>query len=151
MLKAWQFIKAIILRNKIKFFVSSILLFVYWLWLPSTLFNKPYSTILVDSNNQLLAAKIANDGQWRFPEMEQVPEKFEKCIIYFEDEYFYKHPGFNPISIFNSIKRNISSGKIKSGGSTLTMQVARMMRGNKNRNYYQKIIEILLAVRIELS
>ncbi len=151
MFKAWQFIKAFILRNKIKFFVTAAILLLYWWWLPSTLFNKPYSTILVDNNNQLLAAKIANDGQWRFPEMEKVPVKFEKCILYFEDEYFYKHPGFNPVSIFNSIKRNISSGKIKSGGSTLTMQVARMMRGNKSRNYYQKIIELLLAVRIELS
>lgn len=69
----------------------------------------------------------------------------------FEDEYFYVHPGVNPASIFKSLKRNISSGKIKSGGSTITMQVARMMRKRKSRGYWQKLVEILLAIRIELS
>ncbi|HRD38618.1 MAG TPA: transglycosylase domain-containing protein, partial [Bacteroidia bacterium] len=69
----------------------------------------------------------------------------ERCITLFEDEYFYYHPGFNPVSIFKSIQRNFSAGKVKSGGSTITMQVARMMRGNKSRTYYNKFVEILLA------
>jgi penicillin-binding protein 1C len=130
------------------FLIAAIL---YWLWLPSKLFNTPCSTILLDKQNQLLAAKIASDGQWRFPQCDSVPVKFKHCITLFEDEYFPYHPGINPVSIFKSIKRNISAGKIKSGGSTITMQVARMMRQNQKRNYYQKIVELLLAVRIELS
>lgn len=80
-----------------------------------------------------------------------MPEKFEKCITYFEDEYFYDHPGVNPVAIVKSLKRNVGAGKVKSGGSTITMQIARMMRGNKKRTYYQKIVEILLAIRIECS
>ena len=139
------------MRNKIKTGVAFVLLIFYWLWLPSTLFNKPCSTVLVDENGQLLSAQSASDGQWRFPQMESVPEKFEKCIIHFEDEYFYYHHGFNPVAIFKSLKRNIGAGKVKSGGSTITMQIARMMRGNKHRTYYQKIVEILLAIRIECS
>lgn len=138
-------------KNKLKLSIFIVLSFLYWLWLPSTLFNKPCSTVLEDDNHQLLAAQIASDGQWRFPQIENVPEKFEKCIIHFEDEYFYYHPGFNPVAIFKSLKRNMSAGKVKSGGSTITMQIARMMRGNKTRSYFQKIVELLLAVRIELS
>lgn len=138
-------------KHKLKFSFLFILLFFYWLWLPSQLFKNPYSTVLVDETNQLIAAQIANDGQWRFPQIDSVPIKFKKCIVTFEDEYFYKHPGFNPVSILKSIKRNASSNKIKSGGSTITMQVARMMRHNRHRSYIQKLIEIALAIRIELS
>ncbi|MGZ3919696.1 MAG: penicillin-binding protein 1C [Bacteroidia bacterium] len=138
-------------RNKIKISLITIVSILYWFWLPSKLFNLPCSTVLVDKDNQPLAAQIAADGQWRFPAGDSIPVKFRHCITTFEDEYFYYHPGFNPISIFNSIKRNAGAGKIKSGGSTITMQVARMMRHNESRTYWHKLLEILLAVRIELS
>lgn len=98
-----------------------------------------------------MAARIAADGQWRFPQSDSIPQKFKSCIIAFEDDYFQYHPGFNPVSMFKSLRQNISSGKVKRGGSTITMQVARMMRKNQSRNYYQKTVELLLAVRIELS
>jgi penicillin-binding protein 1C len=138
-------------RHKIKFIILFIVSIIYWWWLPAKLFTNSCSTVLLDENNELLAAQIANDGQWRFPQSDSVPQKFKHCITIFEDEYFDYHPGFNPFSIAKSIKRNFGAGKIKSGGSTITMQIARMMRHNQKRNYYQKIVEILMAVRIELS
>lgn len=138
-------------RHKIKFIILFIASVIYWWWLPSKLFTNSCSTVLLDENNELLAAQIAADGQWRFPQSDSVPQKFKHCITIFEDEYFDYHPGFNPFSIAKSIKRNFGAGKIKSGGSTITMQIARMMRHNQKRNYYQKIVEILMAVRIELS
>lgn len=144
-------LKQFILNQKIKLSIIFILSFLYWLWLPNKLFDKPCSTVLLDANNELLSAKIASDGQWRYPQLDSVPVKFKHCITLFEDEYFYYHPGFNPVSIFKSIQRNFSAGKVKSGGSTITMQVARMMRGNQSRTYYNKLVEILLAVRMELS
>ncbi len=143
--------KSLILKHKFKTIFLICFSIWYILWLPSTLFNADYSTVIVDANHELLAAKIAKDGQWRFPMSDSVPYKFQHCIVQFEDAYFYKHLGFNPVSIFKSIKRNFSAGKIKSGGSTITMQVARLMRHNQSRNYYQKIVELALAVRIELS
>jgi len=138
-------------KHKIKLSVLLLLVILFWFWLPGKLFNTVCSTVLVDENNELLAAQIAADGQWRFPQSDSVPVKFKHCIITFEDEYFYFHPGFNPVSIIKSIKRNVGAGKIKSGGSTLTMQVARMMRANRSRTYWHKLVEILLAVRIEMS
>lgn len=138
-------------NNKIKLGFVFILSLLFYFWLPSKLFNNTFSTVLVDENNQLLAAQIASDGQWRFPQSDSVPVKFKHCLLIFEDEYFYYHPGFNPFSVLKSIKRNFGAGKIKSGGSTITMQLARMMRRNPSRIYFNKIIEIFLAIRIELS
>ncbi len=124
---------------------------LFYLWLPDQLFTTPRSSVLLDKNGLLLAARIADDGQWRFPELDTVPEKVKACILNFEDAFFRYHPGVNPVSLFRSLVTNIKSGKIKSGGSTITMQLSRMVRGNKSRNVYQKCVELLLALRIECS
>jgi penicillin-binding protein 1C len=129
----------------------AVLFILFIMWLPSKLFDKPISYVLVSEKGELMGAKIADDGQWRFPESDSVPFKFRKCLLTFEDEYFEYHPGVNPVSLFRSLKQNINSGSAKRGGSTITMQVARMMRGNRERTVYQKLVEITLAVRIECS
>lgn len=119
--------------------------------LPNPLFKDSYSVILNDNSGNLLSAKIAEDGQWRFPESVALNTKFSKCILAYEDEYFHYHPGINPVSIWRAIKQNSKAGKVVSGGSTITMQLARLARKNKPRTYYEKIIEIILALRIELG
>ncbi len=106
--------------------------------------------MLEDRNGQLLGALVANDGQWRFPQNENVSEKFEKAIVCFEDKRFYKHPGVDPFALLRATKQNINSQKVESGGSTLTMQVIRLSR-NRPRTIWQKFIEIALSLRIELS
>ena len=80
--------------------------------LPETLFHEPYSTVIESKEGELLGAKIALDGQWRFPAQDSIPDKFKKCIVYFEDEYFYKHPGFNPLAMMNAFKQNRKAGKV---------------------------------------
>lgn len=117
---------------------------------PMPEFNSPLSTVVEAEDGTLLGARIADDGQWRFPGSGAVPEKFEKSILAFEDRYFYYHPGINPVSIFRAITGNIKAGRIISGGSTITMQVARISRGNKARTYTEKSIEILSALKLEL-
>jgi len=113
-------------------------------------FPAPLSTVVEAEDGTLLGARIADDGQWRFPRSGTVPEKFEKSILAFEDRYFYYHPGINPVSIARALTGNIKAGKIISGGSTITMQVARISRGNKTRTYTEKAIEILSALKLEL-
>ncbi len=137
-------------NNKKKSVVIFILLTIYYFSLPRTLFQEPYSTVIESKEGELLGAKIARDGQWRFPAQDSVPEKFKKCIVYFEDEYFYKHPGFNPVAMVNAIKQNRKAGKVVRGGSTLTQQVIRLSRKGKGRTYFEKIIEIILSTRLEL-
>ncbi|WP_337968413.1 penicillin-binding protein 1C [uncultured Flavobacterium sp.] len=138
-------------KNKIKSAIAFLLLLIYYFSLPRTLFQEPYSTVIESKEGELLGAKIARDGQWRFPAQDSVPDKFKKCIVYFEDEYFYKHPGFNPVAMVNAIKQNQKAGKVVRGGSTLTQQVIRLSRKGKGRTYFEKIIEIILATRLELG
>lgn len=145
-----KIISAYIKRNKIKSIILALVLLAYYFCLPKQLFKDPTATVITSSNNTLLGAQIAKDGQWRFPKTDSIPEKFEICIINFEDEYFYKHPGFNPISIFKAFKQNINSGEVKRGGSTLTQQVIRLSRKWQSRTYLEKIKELILATRLEL-
>ncbi|MCB4797499.1 penicillin-binding protein 1C [Tamlana sp. PT2-4] len=142
--------KFFLLKNKFKAILLFVLLVSYTFCLPKQLFSTPTSTIVESKEGDLLGALIADDGQWRFPHLDTVPYKFEKCITLFEDEYFYKHPGFNPISIFKAFKANIKAKKVVRGGSTITQQVIRLSRKNKSRSYFEKIIEIILATRLEV-
>jgi len=108
------------------------------------------STVLNDRDGNLLSASIATDGQWRFPLTDSVPNKLKTCLLIFEDEYFFQHPGINPVSIARAFWQNINQGHVVSGASTITMQLARMLR-NQDRTYYQKMVEMLLALRLEAN
>ncbi|MFN6036966.1 MAG: penicillin-binding protein 1C [Bacteroidota bacterium] len=119
--------------------------------MPKELFNEPLSSIITDKNGKVISARISSDGQWRFPEIEHVPEKFEKCIIQFEDKNFYWHPGVDLLAMFRALKQNIGGKKIISGGSTIPMQVIRLSRKKTNRTYLEKIIEMIWATRLSLS
>ncbi len=135
-----------------KYFVGivCVLLLVYYFSLPKILFSESTSTLLEDRNGLLLGAKIAGDGQWRFPETKEIPVKFRKSILCFEDKQFYSHPGFNPFSLGRSALQNLKAGHIVSGGSTISMQVIRLFRKEERRTILEKIIEIILSTRLEL-
>ena len=136
--------------HPITLFVLLGLLIAYYFCLPKNLFVAPTATVVESRNGRLLGAIIADDGQWRFPMVDSVPKKFKTCIIQFEDAYFQKHPGFNPVSMIKAIGTNIKAGKSVRGGSTLTQQVIRLSRKGKRRTYWEKVIELLLATRLEL-
>jgi len=127
-----------------------VLCIVYLCCLPRDLFEgTTYSKVLTDRNGELLNAKIAEDGQWRFPPSDSVPEKFCTAITTFEDRWFRWHPGVNPVSLARAAYQNLSSGMVVSGGSTITMQVIRLSR-NRERTVWQKMTECILATRLEL-
>jgi penicillin-binding protein 1C len=128
-----------------------LLFLLFWFTLPKPLFNVSTSAVLEDRNGQLLGALVAEDGQWRFPPNQNVSEKFAKAIVCFEDKRFYKHPGVDPLAMLRAMKQNAESRKVESGGSTLTMQVIRLSRNRKQRNIWQKVIEIIISLRLELS
>ncbi|AUC85570.1 penicillin-binding protein 1C [Polaribacter sp. ALD11] len=136
-------------RHKKKTIFVVVLLMFYAFCLPTKLFTKPTSTVITSNNDELLGALIAKDGQWRFPHNNAVPQKFKTCLIQFEDEHFYKHPGFNPVSIFKALKQNLQAGGVKRGGSTITQQVIRLSRDNRSRTYFEKIKELIFATRLE--
>lgn len=107
--------------------------------------------VLESRQGALLGARIASDGQWRFPEIDSIPHKFETALVEFEDRRFYYHPGIDPIGLGRALLQNARHGSIVSGGSTITMQVIRMARDNPPRTLWQKGIEAILATRLELG
>jgi penicillin-binding protein 1C len=134
---------------------------VFWRMLPDPLFNEPLATVLLARDGTLLSARIATDGQWRFPPRTQVPEKYRRAVIAYEDKRFEHHIGVDPLAIARALTLNLRRGKIVSGASTLTMQVARLARASgvdgegaarrPPRGFGEKLFEMLLALRIELS
>jgi penicillin-binding protein 1C len=135
--------------HKILYSCILLLITVYYFSLSKSLFLKKYSTIVLDRDGELVGARIADDGQWRFPEDSIIPDKFKQCILQFEDKHFYVHPGFNPVSLVRALLQNIKAGKVVSGGSTISMQVIRLHRLNKRRTIFEKLVEIILATRLE--
>ncbi|HEY0668935.1 MAG TPA: transglycosylase domain-containing protein, partial [Sphingobacteriaceae bacterium] len=140
-------------KNLQKLIIAAVILvvfLVFWFSLPNPLFKSPTSFVLEANNGELLSAGIAEDGQWRFPVRDTLPEKFAECITTFEDKRFYYHPGIDPLALARAIKLNLSSKRTVSGASTITMQVIRLSM-NKRRTYWQKFKELILAFRLELS
>jgi len=122
----------------------------FYFCLPEPLFQTPYSTVLLDEEDRLLGAMVAQDEQWRFPKADSVSYKFEQSILHFEDKHFYYHPGVNPVSMVKALVQNVQAGKVVRGGSTLSMQVIRLSRQGQPRTYLEKLYECILAVRLEL-
>jgi penicillin-binding protein 1C len=144
--------KKFVIRHKKYFFgLIAVLLVGYYFCLPSVLFEDPYSTVLEDYQGELLAASIATDGQWRFPVLDTVPEKFAKALVAYEDKRFWNHPGVDILSFGRALRQNSKAGKILSGGSTIDMQVIRLSRKGKSRTVIEKMIESVLATRLELK
>ena len=125
-------------------------LFLLFLCIPVPKFDDPYSTVLTAKDGELLGAHIADDGQWRFPATNNYSEKYIACVVEYEDQQFFRHLGFNPIAFFQALIENSKAGKVVRGGSTISMQVVRLSRKNKPRTYGEKILEVILALRLEL-
>lgn len=129
--------------------VTAVILIIWYIFcLPRQLFHVPYSTVVADRNNELLGARIASDGQWRFPPRTTTPEKVKTCLVEFEDNQFYWHLGVDPLATGRAVYQNLKARRIVSGGSTLTMQTIRLAR-NKSRTFGEKFIEMIWATRLE--
>ncbi len=128
-----------------------------WRPLPASLNQQQYASILLARDGSLLGASIAPDQQWRFAPVEQLPEKYLQSLLLFEDQHFYRHPGINPLAIARALKGNMAAGKVTSGGSTISMQLARLLRQQElqasklksSRNLHSKLAEAFLALQLE--
>ena len=132
--------------------VSFFLFFLlWWFMLPSPLFDVPYSTVLLDRNEEIIGVKVADDEQFRFRENGNLPAKYLEALLTIEDKRFIGHNGVDWLALGRAFYLNMSAGKVVSGGSTLTMQVIRLSRKNPPRTYWEKFRELLLALRLEQS
>jgi penicillin-binding protein 1C len=125
---------------------------LFWLTLPRQPFHAPLSYVIEARDGTLLSARIAADGQWRFPPGRQVPAKFRRALIVFEDKRFTEHSGLDGLAIARAARLNLAAGHVVSGGSTLTMQLARLsLHDGEDRTLGAKLAEALLALRLEAA
>jgi len=125
-----------------------IIALVYLAPLPDRL-SLPYSTMLQYRDQTPIYFFLTRDDKWRLPvELNKVDPNYLKALTRFEDKRFYYHPGVDPFAIARAVYLNSSRGKIISGGSTITMQLARILEP-RPRTYGSKLMESLRALELE--
>jgi len=108
------------------------------------------STVVLDRNDRLLRAFTTADGRWRLPvEVGDVDERYLAMLMAFEDKRFYEHGGVDLRSLTRAAGQLVANGRIVSGASTLTMQVARLVEGHYERSGSAKLRQIVGALRLE--
>ncbi|UQC72067.1 penicillin-binding protein 1C [Lelliottia sp. AC1] len=105
--------------------------------------------VVVDEKGTPLWRFADNDGIWRYPvTIEDVSPRYLEALIQYEDRWFWDHPGVNPFSVLRAAWQDLSSGKVVSGGSTLTMQVARLLDPHP-RTFGGKVRQLWRAMQLE--
>ena len=109
-----------------------------------------YSTLVVDREGRLLRPYPTPEGRWRLRAIrEDVDPRFVSALLTYEDKRFESHFGVDPLALARATSQLIRSGHIVSGGSTITMQVARLLEPRRARSVLAKLREIVRAIEIE--
>jgi penicillin-binding protein 1C len=110
----------------------------------------PSSTAVFDEHGRLLRLTLARDQQYRlWTRLDEVPKELVDALLLHEDQYFYKHAGFNPAALARAALSSYSGGP-RIGGSTITMQLARLMYGLNTRSVGGKLRQIVRAMQLEM-
>lgn len=134
----------------------SALLLLAALWLADSFYplsitakDADFATVVVDQEGYPLRAFADKNGLWRYKvKLDEVSPYYIDALLAYEDRYFYYHPGVNPFSLLRAIWQFLSNGQVVSGGSTLTMQVARILYPHQ-RSVTGKLQQILRALQLE--
>ena len=111
-----------------------------------------FSTILYDENDQLLRITLANDQQYRtWTPLEKISPHIINSLLLHEDQWFYYHVGFNPVSLIRAFWATYIGGGNRQGASTITMQLARMHWKINTKTIDGKLLQIFRAVELELK
>jgi penicillin-binding protein 1C len=121
------------------------------LWPKEPLANKiPSSTAVFDRNGRLLRLTLASDQQYRlWTPLEEVAPEFVEALLLHEDQHFYRHFGVNPAAVLRAAFTTYS-GEARVGGSTITMQLARLYYGLNTRSIGGKLVQMARAVELEM-
>ena len=108
------------------------------------------STTVLDRNGRLLRAFTTPDGRWRMPvEPEDIDAHYFEILKAFEDRRFEAHGGVDPIGMMRAVYQAVRHGRLVSGGSTLTMQVARLLDGRHGKDARGKLRQMVRALQLE--
>ncbi len=146
----WQ--KIVIVSLLLLIWPTSFLLLNLVFPLPKEKLFRPSSLRYLDRHGQTVRVFLASDDSWHFPisTLDSISPSLYQAVLTYEDRWFHWHFGFNPISLGNALIDNLKANRIVRGGSTLTMQLARLIEP-KQRTVAHKLIEIFRAVQIELA
>jgi penicillin-binding protein 1C len=109
-----------------------------------------FSTVVIDRDGQVLRPYATNDGRWRLPAtVEGVDPRYVAALIAYEDKRFFDHPGVDPRALARAAWQLMRNGRVISGASTLTMQVARLLEPRRERTLLVKLREIVRAIELE--
>ena len=111
---------------------------------------KKISTTIVDRNGKLLRAFAMADGRWRLPaHVKDVDPGYVNLLLNYEDKRFRSHIGVDPLAMGRAAFQFVTRGHIISGGSTISMQVARLMEPRQERSVTTKLRQMVRAVQLE--
>ncbi len=122
-----------------------------WFWpLPVDDFEqRHFAQVVVDKEGYPLRAFADSDGVWRYPvQISDVSPLYIEALLNYEDRYFYQHFGVNPLAILRALGQRVKHGRFVSGASTLTMQVARILKPHK-KSLSGKISQMFMALQLE--
>ena len=109
-----------------------------------------FSTLVVDRDGKLLRPYATPEGRWRLPATrEDVDPRFLELLLAYEDKRFNAHHGVDPLALGRALAQLITHGRIVSGGSTITMQVARLLEPRAARSFKAKLRQMVRAIEIE--
>ena len=107
------------------------------------------ATVVTAADGTPLRAFADDDGVWRYPaDPASVSPLYLQALLNYEDRWFWKHPGINPWALMRAAGQFVRHGRVVSGGSTLTMQVARML-DRHSRTPWGKVKQMLRAMQLE--
>ncbi len=145
-----------IVRARLKWLLAAPAVLVACLGIADHMFPPPDPTKLALSptvlgrNGELLRPYSVDGGRWRLAvKLADVDPLLQRMIIAYEDKRFYHHLGIDPIASLRAVKQLATTGHIVSGGSTLTMQVARLLEPRQDRSVKAKLMQMARAVQLE--
>jgi penicillin-binding protein 1C len=114
--------------------------------------NLDTSHVVLDREGRLLRAYATSEGRWRLPAtVKDVDPRFLRMLFAYEDKRFYEHYGVDPMAMARAVAQFAGSGHIVSGGSTITMQVARLLEPREHRSFGAKLRQITRALELEYA
>jgi penicillin-binding protein 1C len=117
---------------------------------PPPLDTASVSAEVLDADGELLRAFATEEGRWRLKtKVDDVDPQFLKMLVGYEDRRFYEHGGVDPWAIGRAAFQLVTNGRIVSGASTLSMQVARLIEPRQGRSLSAKLLQVARAIQIE--
>jgi len=111
-----------------------------------------FSRQVLDREGRLLRPYATPEGRWRMQAgVEDVDPRFLRMLIAYEDKRFYEHRGVDPLAVMRAAYQFVTHGRIVSGGSTLTMQVARLLEPRSERSLTAKLRQMVRAIELEAA